>query len=386
MKKIVVKFIRFSSTSFGFRLVLNILMWPQKSGFSPAMNLDSRSRYKMPKKFRERWGLKIAKFMTTSHEIDHSLREILYSQEEIDAQARRCFDKYGVFPISFSYPKNALVYHEATPRKHAFSSIIPGEAYAFANSDDYYQSYAESSFALTHKKIGWDCFRHVEIMSQGTVPIMPDVDFIPDCTMVHYPKEFFRLALNSFSEGLIPSQSVHSSISKWTQEHLTSISMAKYIIRMAEIEPKKILFIDQVLPSSPDYLSCMTLIGLKQLFGSAVHVAFQVDYIYEDYEKNTSSLYGKGFGYTKVLPRELKDSNIPTTELNYLLKNGEFFKEFDLVVIGSVSRNEVFCDLLDQTVMPGDKLYIWGDDRPRSRKELRKIVSIDGFKFIREIY
>ena len=68
------------------------------------------------------------------------------------------------------------------------------------------------------------------------------------------------------------------------------------------------------------------------------------------------------------------------------LKNIEVFSKYDLIVIGSVSRNLEISNLLSKKEIAGNKIFIWGDDRPRSRKELKQIRRMDGYKFIREIY
>jgi len=43
-------------------------------------------------------------------------------------------------------------------------------------------------------------------------------------------------------------------------------------------------------------------------------------------------------------------------------------------------------NLLSKKEIAANKIFIWGDDRPRSRKELKQIRRMDGYKFIREIY
>ena len=356
------------------------------------MNLNFRSDYVIPKRFKKKYS---SRFDWFNYQINHKhdfvaaefdFPSILQSLKAVDEIANRCFRKYGVFPISFSCPNSQEIGNHSYPRQNFFSTTIPDLPYSFSSVAHYLDNYQKSAMALTHKKVGWDCFRHVEIMSVGTVPIMPDVRYIPEFTMVHYPKEFFKVSLEGFHNGLIPSRRNHEFILEWTRNHLTSISMARYMIRIAKLKPSRILFIDEFLPDIPDYLSCMTLIGLKQLYGSMVTVAYPVDYIYTDYQKDTTSLYGKGFGYTKILDKDfdtLQDADAVSIDS---LKNIEVFSKYDLIVIGSVSRNLEISNLLSKKEIAANKIFIWGDDRPRSRKELKQIRRMDGYKFIREIY
>jgi hypothetical protein len=367
-------------------------MLSQKTGYSPAMNLNFKGHYVIPKKFKERWARRVSLFNDSSKSFPFFSNYETYfmhnsnANKEIDIVAKECYRKYGVFPISFSYPDFKLVNHGTMPRRELFSTIRPGEAYTFSSANEYLADYAQSSMALTHKKVGWDCFRHVEIMSVGTIPIMPDVRYLPKFTMVHYPKKFLVHSLHQVQSGARPSFQDHEFIMNWARENLTSKAMARYIMRITKIIPRRILFIDEDLPKVPDYLSCMTLIGLEQLSDSEVTVAYPVDYLYDDYKGDTNELYGKGFGYTRILKRnELQIFNTERFKQN-TLEDGSVFANFDLILIGNVSRNLEIANLLSLAKIQGNKIFIWGDDRPRSRRELKQIRSMDGHKFVREVY
>ena len=67
-------------------------------------------------------------------------------------------------PISFSIPSEKIV--TCIPVKNNFlSNYIPvgvGEStYVYDNEIDYYNGYKNSLFAVTKKKGGWDCMRHI---------------------------------------------------------------------------------------------------------------------------------------------------------------------------------------------------------------------------------
>ena len=223
-------------------------------------------------------------------------------------------------------------------------------------------------------------------MSVGTIPIMPDVKYIPKFTMVHYPKKFFKFSLDQLELDAIPDPKLHSQVALWTSTFLSSEAIARYILRIARISPKNVLFLDESLQQVPDNLSCMTLIGLKHLFGSALTIAYPPGYIYSDFKEDVSLLYGKGFGYTKILERD--SSNLSAEQVLKLhnFKDVSILLNYDLIIIGNISRDLSAAKFLNQARIPGNKVFIWGDDRPRSRNELEQIRNMDGFKFIREIY
>lgn len=85
-----------------------------------------------------------------------------------------------VHPISFSIPESRIV--AAVPQKRRLifphcvdpetAAFIPGLSATppFTNECDYHQCLAESRFAVTTKRMGWDCLRHYEIAANGCVP------------------------------------------------------------------------------------------------------------------------------------------------------------------------------------------------------------------------
>jgi hypothetical protein len=96
----------------------------------------------------------------------------------------------NVFPISFGAPKEKIV--KQIPKKtQDWGTVIPGEmsTYIFDDEKSYYEDYQKSYFALTHKKGGWDCMRHYEILLNGCVPHFPDIARCPQTTMVNFPKD-----------------------------------------------------------------------------------------------------------------------------------------------------------------------------------------------------
>jgi hypothetical protein len=263
--------------------------------------------------------------------------------------------------------------------------VFPGHSYAFTDGDAYIKTYAGYRFALTHKKGGWDCFRHLEILYAGAIPYMPDAGLIPEFTMMHYPKRFLREVANQLntatgSLGL----DVRKKLVEYFNQNLTTEAMARYFLKAASPIPKpKILFIDQAAVDMPDYQSILTLIGLKQILGNQVSVAFPTGYLYEDWSEDTTKLYGRGFGYTRVLEPHLKNPN--EIRLRPLSLSQSSLAKFDLVVIGSIKRNE---NLAHQLIgrFPAEKtVWVNGEDTPPSQEELSRFTSLGVTLFVREL-
>jgi hypothetical protein len=101
---------------------------------------------------------------------------------------RELVDPNPVFPISFSMPREKCITELRTKVK-PFSYVRPGAGYIHNTEASYYDDYAESLFGITHKKGGWDCLRHYEILANRCVPYMPDIANVPPNVMTMLPKE-----------------------------------------------------------------------------------------------------------------------------------------------------------------------------------------------------
>ncbi len=307
----------------------------------------------------------------------------LPSSDDIWLNAVRAYEAAGVWPISFSYPRPASA--PSNNSSGTMCPVFPGHSYAFIDGDDYIKTYARYRFALTHKKGGWDCFRHLEILYSGAVPYMPDAGLIPEFTMVHYPKRLFSEVasqLNTAAGSL--GVDVRKQLIGYFNQNLTTEAMARYFLKAASPIPNpKILFIDQAAVDMPDYQSILTLIGLKQILGNNVSVAFPTGYLYEDWSEDTTKLYGRGFGYTRVLDPGLKNAN--EIRSRPLSLSTSALSKFDLVVIGSIKRNE---DLAHQLLgrFPASKtIWVNGEDAAPSQEELKAFTSLGVTLFVREL-
>ena len=293
--------------------------------------------------------------------------------------ARSCFDNHGVWPISFSYPKEPLPIKPEP--ENLIAPIVPGLPYSFGNEATYLATYQRAYLGLTHRKAGWDCFRHVEIMASGALPWMPDASNIPEFSMIHYPKRGLHQVVEKFAAfGGPPDASTRMAFRDYFTRHLTSQAMIQYLLQATGLtDSGSILFIDELLPDHADYLSVLTVIGLKQLFGTACHVLHPVDYIYESSLARTQKLYGRGFGFSRLVSDQLRSS----TELGYRNIDPS---TFGALVIGSISRNwRVANDWLKQ--YPVERtIWLHGEDTPPTIDQAHALRTSGAHVFVRAIH
>jgi len=253
-----------------------------------------------------------------------------------------------VYPISFSIPESKVV--DSPPEKHKrVGHIIPGDAstYIFSDEASYYNDYRAAVFGYTRKKAGWDCLRHYEILANGCIPRFTGLEKCPPQTMVHFPKDIVLEAMQSETpEEYIPQLLEH------TRKNLTCRAMAQYVLDTVGCpNPRRVLFLCS--NPGPDYLRCLTLIGLKQILGNQCAESVHIPHIYEDYP-TPSSLYGKGFTYSRVLPVSAKPPLIHIGEL----RNGAF----DLVVYGSMHRGMPYWDEVKRACPANRIVLLCGED------------------------
>jgi hypothetical protein len=97
----------------------------------------------------------------------------------------------NVYPINFAIPKEKIV-HTINPKPlNMLAPLIPGKysTYIYENEQEYYQSYQNSIFALTYKKMGWDSLRHYEILMNGCIPLFLNIDKCPEKILTNLPKK-----------------------------------------------------------------------------------------------------------------------------------------------------------------------------------------------------
>ncbi len=226
--------------------------------------------------------------------------------------------------------------------------------YIFQEEDAYYKDYQSAVFGKTCKKGGWDCLRHYEILANGCIPHFDRLDECPTNTMTHFPKEIVAKAMASETpEVYIPELLEH------TRKHLSCRAMAQYVFDTVGCpNPKRVLFLGG--DPRPDYLRCLTLIGMKQILGSSCVDSIVVPHIYED-SPNPASLYGKGFTYSRAVPVTSKPGLIDIDDL----RKGSF----DLVVYGNLHRGLPYWDEVTKAYPPEKIVMLCGEDCDYNRSD-----------------
>lgn len=69
-----------------------------------------------------------------------------------------------------------------------------------------------------HKKMGWDCLRHYEIMMNGCVPLFKDLENSSDLTLTTLPKKEI-IKMSQYNE---PNIEFNEYILNYTKNNLTT--------------------------------------------------------------------------------------------------------------------------------------------------------------------
>jgi len=298
--------------------------------------------------------------------------------------SEHCHAEFGVWPISFSYPKASLA-SSSESRSRLVAQIVPGTSYSYTNEETYLGEYGSSYFGLTHKKGGWDCFRHLEILYSGAIPLMHDSIKIPKFSMIHYPKNAMAQTFVNFKKNpREPDQATRLSFKDHFNRHLTSEAMARYVLATSRIKRgSRVLFVDENLERSVDYLSLFTLIGLYQLSDVSVTSMFPTPYLWTDWRGDNANLYGRGFGYSRLLSPNLRQNHFPLSvrKIRQALQSDQY----DAVVFGSIMRNLGVHAHLRPYLDPSRTIFINGEDLPVGPETLKGLTSTGSHVFVRSI-
>ncbi len=288
-----------------------------------------------------------------------------------------------LYPISFSIPACKIV-AEVPEKTQMLAKIIPGksETYIYKTEAEYYQDYKNSIFGITHKKGGWDCMRHYEILANGCIPYFTDLESCPETILTLFPKKLVKEAMEAATKPGFDARPHIEKLLEFTRANLTTEAMAKYVLeKSGNHEAKSILYISG--DDYPDYLRCMTLHGFKLLFGKECHDANCIPHLYDSFpESEMSGLYGGGFSYARLLSRnEMRDDSRDYTLEEDILKH-----RYDIVIFGSVHRGLPLWDLVTQVYPPDKIIYFCGEDGHTDDEVcLAKSLSMFSPCFLREI-
>ncbi len=116
-------------------------------------------------------------------------------------------------PISFSFPEFFLNNKNLDIRKK--TNILAPMDPRFLNSyifdeESYFTQYANSIFATTTKKNGWDCLRHYEIIASGCLPYFPQIEEKPETIMKNYPANLQKDINKIFEKIILNASNIDS--------------------------------------------------------------------------------------------------------------------------------------------------------------------------------
>jgi hypothetical protein len=264
-----------------------------------------------------------------------------------------------IYPISFSIPRE-LVVNSVPEKTKVLATCIPGKAstYVFTEESDYYGDYRKSMFALTTKKAGWDCYRHYEILASGCIPVFPDLKNCPSLTMTTFPRDLVSQANECIAKNPEQYNEWAQRLLEYTKANLTTDCIARNILGMCgkPAEGAKVLFLSESVGCRNNYLRCLTLHGFKTLLGSNCHDYPRVDHLYTDFE-DTASLWGRGFGCSRLLGAESRDASRDST-----IEEDIRSRYYDLIVYGNIHLSMPLRELVDRHYPPSSVALLCGDD------------------------
>ena len=272
----------------------------------------------------------------------------------------------NIFPIAFSFPEHKIV-SKIPHKEKQLSSLIPGnlDTYIYNNETDYYNEYKKSMFGITCLKAGWDCMRHYELMANGCIPYFLDIQECPKNTMSLLPKNLFVEGNNLFNKlrrkttmsitDIQEYKTLAEKIIEFTRKNLTTAVMANYILNKTNHNNvSKILYIGI---SKPEYLSTLTLHGLKLRFGKNCHEYPKQNYLYKNNNNNLMEIYGKGITYSELIDLDLRDDNLDKTLIEDIKK-----KYYDIVIFSCYSKNMQHYELINTLYKPNEIILMCGAD------------------------
>lgn len=274
-------------------------------------------------------------------------------------------------PITFSIPEEKICKYE-TKKTKILSDLIPGDlsTYIYNNENEYYDEYKKSYFAITKKKAGWDCLRHLEILANGCLPYFLDIEKCPENTLSLYPKDLFyecNILYNKFinknideltNDDINSYNLLRQKLLDYTKNYLTTEKMATYILKKTNFEnAKNILYISGDI--NPDYLRCLILHGFKKLFKEHCHDYPKIHHIYENSNMFLRGLYGKGFTYSNLIPQNFHDHN---QDSNITISIAIERKLYDIIIYGSYHRGMPMYELISEIYKPNQIILLCGED------------------------
>lgn len=134
------------------------------------------------------------------------------------------------------------------------------------------------------------------------------------------------------------------------------------------------MFVQDTLGEKADYQAVCLFIGMTELWKCPIDLIAPVDYLFDDYEGDASSLYGGGFSYTRC---------VPSSRRSYVSLQEALKTPYDLMVWGTITRSKtLFRETFDR--LPKERRWlVCGHDVGKPEAKVKEWKS-QGTVFVRE--
>ncbi len=343
-------------------------------------------------------GLKFAIDEFLENNNDWVIHEVFINNNGLTVLKRIENHNKKLLPISFSIPEEKICKDIDISIKTKIEAYVKplndrSQKYKYDKEEDYYNDLKASFFAHTSKRNGWDSMRHYEILANNCIPYFGDLNECPKNILCFYPKELIKESNNLYQKvkdlDMNDFVTNHEHINEYInilhklmnhfKNKLTTKSLANYILVSSNNKPLNILFLSS--NENEDYLKCLTLHGFKKILGSKCHDYPKIPCIYKNY--NSTTLYGNGFTYSKVLEDSYRDDSLDKT-IEEDLNN----KKYDIIIYGQSSIHYKFYDIISTIYEPSKVIFLNGEDHVTHfhLKDFNDKISKGHFCYIREFH
>jgi hypothetical protein len=154
---------------------------------------------------------------------------------------RELTDLYFGNPISYAIPEAQIDSFGKIKKEYIFSPNIKRpirnggcnpQSYTFTDEKLYYKEFAKSYYGYTCRKMGWDCMRHYEILSNRCIPAFEKLEECPPHIMTNFPKSII-LEMNKYSlyEKIhLYYDQFSSYLVEYTRQNLTTKKLVQNIL------------------------------------------------------------------------------------------------------------------------------------------------------------
>ena len=123
---------------------------------------------------------------------DHTNLEINKNKNIIYFKRELIKKDSNIFPINFSVPSSKILNKINENPKNLLAPLIPHRynTYIYKEELDYYNMWQNSIFGLTYVRGGWwDALRYYEMLMNGCIPLIINLEKCPENTLTFLPKE-----------------------------------------------------------------------------------------------------------------------------------------------------------------------------------------------------